>query len=186
MVTYRVDSVDIAEVEANTAAVELEGAVANKLYRSSRKIKPYTTVRKSEENTELVARNRRGQDPKVAKTEDALHPAATKSLDLASLQLTNNIPNRPGYGTRGAKVELTANYVELLPPSNMTLHRYDVQLSPAATGRKCFRVFQLLLQSADMAPYRDGLATDFRSTLVSKAKFPRNETIIEEIGRAHV
>lgn len=64
MVTYRVDSVDIAEVEANTAAVELEGAVANKLYRSSRKITPYTTVRESEENTELVARNRRGQDPK--------------------------------------------------------------------------------------------------------------------------
>ena len=54
MVTYRVDSVDIAQVEANTAAVELEGEVANKLYRSSRKITPYTTVRESEENTELV------------------------------------------------------------------------------------------------------------------------------------
>ena len=177
-VAYRVDSVGTVEVEADTAAVELE-VVANKLSRSSRKIKPYTTERKSEGKTELVPSNRRGQDPKVAKTEDALHPAAMKSLDLASLQLTNDLPSRPGYGTKGAKVELTANYVELLPPSDMTLYRYDVQVSPAAAGRKCSRVFQLLLQSAELAPHRYSLATDFRSTLVSKTRFPRDETIVE-------
>ena len=61
----------------------------------------------------------------------------------------------------------------------MVLHRYDIQISPEAAGRKCFRVVQLLLQSAEMAPRQGDLATDFRSTLVSKIKFPCDETIIE-------
>lgn len=61
----------------------------------------------------------------------------------------------------------------------MILHRYDIQISPEAAGRKHFRLVQLLLQSAELAPYQGNLATDFRSTLVSKTKFPRDETIIE-------
>lgn len=126
-----------------------------------------------------VYSNPRGQDPKVAKAEDALHPATRKTLDLSSLKLTEGFPNRPGYGTKGTKVELTANYVELLPPSNMTLHRYDIQISPEVVGRKRFRVVQLLLRSPEVAPHRDEVATDFRSTLISKTKFPRHETIIE-------
>ncbi|KAF2105445.1 putative RNA interference and gene silencing protein [Lophiotrema nucula] len=126
-----------------------------------------------------VFSNPQGQDPKVAKVEDALHPATKRTLDLGSLKLTEGFPSRPGYGTKGTKVELTANYVELLPPSNMILHRYDVQISPEAAGRKHSRLVQLLLQSAELAPYQGNLATDFRSTLVSKTKFPRDETIIE-------
>ena len=108
-----------------------------------------------------------------------MHPAAKKSLDIASLKLTDNFPDRPGYGTKGTEVELTANYVELLPPSNMILHRYDIQISPAAAGRKCSRVVQLLLQSAELAPHRGDLATDFRSTLVSKTRLPHDEAIVE-------
>lgn len=108
-----------------------------------------------------------------------MHPATKKTLDPSSLRLTEGFPIRPGYGTKGTKVELTANYVELLPPSEMILHRYDIQISPEVTGRKRFRVVQLLLRSAEVAPHRDEVATDFRSTLVSKTKFPRDETIIE-------
>ncbi|TWU71451.1 hypothetical protein ED733_001188 [Metarhizium rileyi] len=107
-----------------------------------------------------VFSNPQRQDPIVAKVEDALHPATKKTLDLGSLKLTEGFPSRPGYGTKGTKIELTANYVELLPPSNMVLHRYDIQISPEAAGRKCFRVVQLLLQSAEMAPRQGDLATD--------------------------
>lgn len=108
-----------------------------------------------------------------------MHPAAKKTFDLSSLKLTEGFPSRPGYGTKGTKVELTANYIELLPPSNMILHRYDIQISPEAAGRKCFRLVQLLLHSAELAPHQGNLATDFRSTVVSKTKFPRDETIVE-------
>ena len=93
--------------------------------------------------------------------------------------MTEGFPSRPGYGTKGTKSELTANYVELLPPSNMILHLYNIQVSPEVAGRNHFRVVQLLLQSAELSPHNGDLATDFRSTLVSKTKFPRDETIIE-------
>jgi eukaryotic translation initiation factor 2C len=108
-----------------------------------------------------------------------LHPATKKTLDLGSLKLTEGFPSRPGYGTKGTKVELTANYVEILPPSNMTLHRYDIQISPEAAGRKRFRLVQLLLQSADLVPHQGSLATDFRSTLFSKTKLQCDETMIK-------
>ncbi|EXU95052.1 Piwi and PAZ domain protein [Metarhizium robertsii] len=133
---------------------------------------------------EFAAYNPQRQDPKVPKVEDALHPSTKKTLDLGSLKLTEGFPSRPGHGTKGTKVELTANYVELLPPSNMVLHRYDIQISPEAAGRMCFRIVQLLLQSSEMAPRQGDLATDFRSTLVSKVKFPRDETIIEVCYRS--
>lgn len=76
-------------------------------------------------------------------------------------------------------MQLTANYVELLPPSDLILHRYDIQISPEAAGKKHFRLVQLLLQSAELAPYQGNLATDFRSTLVSKTKLPRDEITVE-------
>jgi len=108
-----------------------------------------------------------------------MHPVSKKTLDLSTLKLSEGNPTRPGYGTRGIKVELTANYVELLPPSNMVLHRYDVDVQPDATGRKRHRVLELLLQSPEMTPYKGDVATDFRQTLVSKTKFKHDEDIIE-------
>ncbi|KAK2594352.1 hypothetical protein QQS21_007953 [Conoideocrella luteorostrata] len=122
--------------------------------------------------------NPRDQDPNVAKVEDALHPT-TMVPSFADLKLADALPSRPGYGTRGAKVDLTANYLELLPPSNLVLHRYVVQISPEVVGRKCSRVMQLLLQSTELEPYRGDIAADFRSVLVSKTKFPSEEIIIE-------
>ncbi|KAI4619887.1 hypothetical protein J4E83_005744 [Alternaria metachromatica] len=118
-------------------------------------------------------------DPKVAKVEDTLHPVGKKGLDLSTLTLSEGNPTRPGYGTKGVKVELTANYVELLPPSNMVLYRYDVDVQPEAAGRKRHRVMELLLQSSEMAPLKGDVATDFRQTLVSKTKFKHDEDIIE-------
>jgi eukaryotic translation initiation factor 2C len=120
--------------------------------------------------TNRTHRNPGAQDPKIAKIEDAMHPATKKTLDLSSLKLSEGLPIRPGYGTRGAKVELTANYIELLPPSNMTLHRYDIAISPEASKNKTFRIVQLLLETPAMTPHQGNVATDFRSTLISKTK----------------
>jgi eukaryotic translation initiation factor 2C len=133
----------------------------------------------SGQQTIQVFPNSQGQNPQVTKVEDALHPATKHKLDLSSLKLTEGFPGRPGYGTRGTKVELTANYVELLPPSNMTLHRYDIQISPVAAGKKHFRIVQLLLQAPELAPLQGDIATDFRSTLVSKTKLFQDEVLVE-------
>ncbi|KAF4417452.1 Argonaute Dicer PAZ [Fusarium acutatum] len=119
------------------------------------------------------------QNSRVANVEDAFHPATKNKLDLNSLKLTEGFPNRPGYGTRGTRVELTANYIELLPPSNLTLHQYDIQISPVAVGKKHFRVVQLLLQAPECASKQGDIATDFRSTLVSKTKLSQDEVLVE-------
>lgn len=153
----------------------MECLVGSKPSRSSCKMAPHLHV----QHANHVYSNPQHQDPKVAKVEDALHPTTEKTVGLGSLKLDEGFPSRPGYGTKGAKVELTANYVELLPPSSMILYRYDIQISPEAAGRKRARVIQLLLQSAELAPHQGNLVTDFRSTLVSKTKLSRDETIIE-------
>jgi eukaryotic translation initiation factor 2C len=108
-----------------------------------------------------------------------MHPAGKKVLDLSTLKLSEGNPTRPGYGTKGIKVELTANYVELLPPSNMVLHRYDVDVQPEVAGKKRHRALELLLESPEMTPHKGNIATDFRQTLVSKTKFKHDEDIIE-------
>ena len=126
-----------------------------------------------------VNSNPRSQDTRVTKTEDELRSLGKRSLNFASLKLTDDFPSRPGYGTKGSKVELTANYVELIPPSNMILHRYDVQINPEAAGRKRFRIIQLLLQSTELQLHRGDIATDFRSTLVSRTRFPIDDTMVE-------
>jgi eukaryotic translation initiation factor 2C len=80
---------------------------------------------------------------------------------------------------KGTKVVLTTNYVELLPASNMILHRYDMDITPDATGRKRHWVVQLLLQLPELAPQKGSLATDFKHTIIAKTKFKRDEDIIE-------
>ncbi|EOA82417.1 uncharacterized protein SETTUDRAFT_173223 [Exserohilum turcica Et28A] len=123
--------------------------------------------------------NPKPQDPKVAKIENALHPLGKKTLDLSRLNLSEGNPTRPGYGTLGAKVELTANYVELLPPSNLVLYRYNIDVDPEVAGRKRHRVVQLLLERPELEEYKGAIATDFRSTIVSKTKFKHDEDIVE-------
>ncbi|OAG10813.1 eukaryotic translation initiation factor 2C 2 [Paraphaeosphaeria sporulosa] len=121
------------------------------------------------------------QNPKIAQVEDALLPAAKKTLDLSTLKLSEDYPTRPGFGTRGAKVLLTANYVELIPPSNLVLHQYAIHTSPEAAGRKHKRIVQLLLESAEVSPYKGNVATDFKSTLISKTKISDSNQINVDI-----
>ncbi|KAI3570605.1 putative RNA interference and gene silencing protein [Fusarium oxysporum f. sp. albedinis] len=107
------------------------------------------------QQTIQVFPNPRGQNPQVTKVEDASHPATKYKLDLGSLRLTEGFPSRPGYGTRGTKI------------------------SPVAVGKKHFRVVQLLLQAPEFAAQQGDIATDFRSTLVSKTKFSQDEVLVE-------
>ncbi|KAF9732031.1 hypothetical protein PMIN06_000183 [Paraphaeosphaeria minitans] len=125
--------------------------------------------------------NQQQQNPKIAQVEDALLPVAKKTLDLSTLKLSDDYPTRPGFGTRGTKVLLTANYVELIPPSNLVLHQYAIQTSPEAAGRKHKRIMQLLLESPEVAPHKGNVATDFKSTLISKTKISDQEQIDVEI-----
>lgn len=102
-------------------------------------------------------------------------------MDLSTLKLSQGYPTRPGFGTRGAKVLLTANYVELIPPSNLVLHQYAILTTPEAVGRKQKRIVQLMLESPVFEPHRGSVATDFKSTLVSKTKLGDQKHIDFEI-----
>ncbi|XWW92784.1 hypothetical protein V2A60_000711 [Cordyceps javanica] len=176
------DAAITARVEAGAAAA-VSGAIEEEVEAVFVEIEEEVEVAVEEEDMEdrRAAANNLSrsscQNSQVAKVEDALHPVTKNKLDLGSLKLNDSFPSRPGYGTRGTKVELTANYVELLPPSNLNLHRYDIQISPAAAGKKLSRVVQLLLQSPELAGA--DVASDFRSTLVSKTKLPQDEILVE-------
>ncbi|KAH8715284.1 Protein argonaute 5 [Beauveria bassiana] len=124
------------------------------------------------------------QNPKVGQAEDTLHPITKKALGFDRLSIGDRLPIRPGYGTKGVRVELTANYVELLPPSDVALYRYSIQIKPEPVRRKQFRLVELLLQSAELAPQRGELATDFRSTLLSKMKLSSDDFTVKVQYRA--
>ena len=95
-------------------------------------------------------------------------------LGLGGLRLDANFPHRPGYGTRGQKVILWANYFELIPSPNLILYRYHVAVLPAAAGKKLSQVIRLLLQLPDYDDFRHDIVTDFKSTLVSRRRLPAN------------
>lgn len=99
---------------------------------------------------------------------------ARKSSEFAmsslSLNGSNVMPARPGYGTEGQPITVYANYVQLLPPSDLTLYSYDVsEIKPEVVGKKRTQVIRLLVnESPELAEYRDDMVTDFKSTLISR------------------
>lgn len=65
------------------------------------------------------------------------------------------------------------NYFELIRPSNLALHHYNVNVQPAAkqpapTGKKLSQIIMLLLELSQFDGCRDNLVTDFNSTLFSR------------------
>lgn len=47
---------------------------------------------------------------------------------MSTLSLTDNtMPVRPGYGTEGTPITVFANYVPLLPRSDLVLYMYDMR-----------------------------------------------------------
>lgn len=82
------------------------------------------------------------------------------------------MPPRPGYGTEGQPIVVYANYVQIIPPRDLTLYVYDVsEVKPEVAGKKCTQVLRLMVnESPELADYRDHVVTDFRSTLISRKK----------------
>jgi len=57
-----------------------------------------------------------------------------------------------------------ANYFKVIVPKDLTLTRYNVEVSPEATGKKLARVFQLLIALPEFA----GVATEWKSMIISQ------------------
>lgn len=130
--------------------------------------------------TNLVKSPRTGgipaPDAKVKAVEDARQKARNApDFALSSLSLDDSkalMPARPGYGTEGTAITVFANYVQLVPKSDLTLYSYDIsQISPEVTGKKSAQVIRLMINEAtELANYRNDIVTDFRSTLISRKK----------------
>lgn len=112
----------------------------------------------------------------ATKIEDALQKNFSDGLpniDQLSLQLRH--PIRPGYGTRGEKVILFANYFELVTEPDLVLYRYSIQTLPQEKGRKLAQIVRLLLELPIYAAIKDHLVTDFKSTLICRKKLSVTE-----------
>lgn len=86
------------------------------------------------------------------------------------------LPQRPGFGTRGREVRLWTNYFNMMVKEDLLLYRYSIQISGEQTagGKKLKRVVQLLLQE-HLGRYGHGIATDFRSNILSKTELELEE-----------
>lgn len=99
--------------------------------------------------------------------------------DISTLEITDGaerFPRRPAYGTKGKPVTLWANYFEFIPPPDLLLYRYSVEVKdqdPTKTpGRKRLeQLFRLILQSPPFRDHRKDVVTDFSAQIVSRVKF---------------
>lgn len=112
-------------------------------------------------------------DASVTKTEDTL----AKAL-VGQETAHQRYPERPGYGTVGEPVTLYANYLPLSLTSK-PLFRYHIEIPPDATGRqptgrKARQIVHLLLDE-HFLQFQNGIATDYRSTLISREELPNTE-----------
>ena len=91
--------------------------------------------------------------------------------------LTNSqLPQRPGYGTRGKPITLWSNYFRLMTRTDLVLYRYGVEISPAESGKapagkKAKRIIQLLIEE-HFSQNTNSIATDYKSTLISRVALP--------------
>ncbi|EEP77627.1 predicted protein [Uncinocarpus reesii 1704] len=100
------------------------------------------------------------------------YDAKMREPGLDSLSLDRQYPLRPGYGTRGDRVLLWANYFALTAKPNVDLYRYKIEVkAPAKTpepkGKKLKRIIELLLED-HFQEFRDRIATDFKATLICR------------------
>lgn len=108
----------------------------------------------------------------IQQNEDAIQQA----LAASSLQseVRGRLPKRPGYGTRGNKVLLYANYFQLSVESTDDLFRYNVEVSQEPKGRKLKQFFRLLLVSR-FAQNLNSIASDYKSILISRVDLLQKE-----------
>jgi len=83
---------------------------------------------------------------------------------LAKTSVNQQMPSRPGYGTQGKKVLVYANYFKVVVPKELTLTRYNVEVTPEVKGKKLSRVIQLLIELPEFV----GVASEWKSMIISK------------------
>ncbi|EXJ91779.1 hypothetical protein A1O3_00329 [Capronia epimyces CBS 606.96] len=88
--------------------------------------------------------------------------------------ITARLPPRPGFGTQGREVLLWTNYFQMVAYGGLVLHRYSLEILPDQAGRqpagkKARRIVELLLEE-HLGQDRPGIATDFKSNLISSTK----------------
>ncbi|KAH2990860.1 hypothetical protein KXV72_003163 [Aspergillus fumigatus] len=111
--------------------------------------------------------------PRVEQTEAAI--AKTLITKRQKNVSQARYPERPGYGTQGSPVTLYANYFELKSVGK-ELFRYNVDIVADSarakpTGRKARQIIRLLLDE-HLLQYQNSIATDYKSTLVSRVELP--------------
>jgi eukaryotic translation initiation factor 2C len=89
------------------------------------------------------------------------------------------LPQRPGFGTQGREVVLWANYFEVVSHGDLVLYRYAIEILPdqagkVPAGKRARRVVELLIEEY-LAPQSRDIATDFKSTLISRIKLDLDE-----------
>ena len=97
----------------------------------------------------------------VEETENAIHNVLDSNASASGLA------RRPGFGTRGARVALYANYFELSTPGGCEVFRYNVEITQAGVPKQKQRQIFSLLLDQHLADKRYCIATDFRSTIIS-------------------
>ena len=110
-----------------------------------------------------------GVDLNVTRIEN---DSAIKIKQSATKIPGGELPLRPGFGVMGKEILLWTNYFKFVSDGDLTLYRYSVEISPdgagrATAGKKAKRVVQLLLEK-HLQLYRNDVATDFRSTMISR------------------
>jgi hypothetical protein len=101
----------------------------------------------------------------IQQKEDAIQQALAANSPQSEVR--GRLPTRPGYGTRGSKVLLYANYFQLSVESTDDLFRYNVEVSQEPKGGKLKQIFRLLLVS-HFAQNLNSIASDYKSILISR------------------
>ncbi|KAJ9381429.1 hypothetical protein DTO063F5_6175 [Paecilomyces variotii] len=106
-------------------------------------------------------------DAKVKDVEETIEKTLSKK---SPGQRKTELPERPGFGTRGRPVQLLANYFRLSAQQKGTLSRYNLQILPnagrAPSGRKSKQIIKLLLDQ-HFSDHKNKIATDYKAMLVS-------------------
>ena len=108
---------------------------------------------------------------RVRNAEDAFEKElAGDSLGLQKLTIDAHMPIRPGFGTKGRKVLLYANYFEMVPKPDVVLYRYSIQILPDVAGKKKEQVVRIILDLPELDEFRNDIVTDFRTTIISRRR----------------
>ena len=95
--------------------------------------------------------------------------AGALGKEFDALSLNRKYPVRPCYGTKGQTVTLWANYVEMTPPRDLELYRYNIVVKDKkVAGRKREQIVRLALSMGELAEFSGEVVTDFKATLISR------------------